>query len=38
LFQALPTPPYKEAEKQAAAEQVYQFVWQQSVSGMFAAA
>ncbi|MCF7837063.1 MAG: DUF3387 domain-containing protein [Candidatus Marinimicrobia bacterium] len=38
LFVALPTPPYTEAEKQAAAKQVYQFVWQQSASGVFVAA
>jgi type I restriction enzyme R subunit len=38
VFQDLPTPPYTEAEKQAAAKQVYQFIWQQSASGVFAAA
>jgi type I restriction enzyme R subunit len=37
LFHTLPTPPYTAAEKQAAAKQVYQFVWQQSSGGTFAA-
>jgi type I restriction enzyme R subunit len=36
LFQVLPTPPFSEAEKQAAAQQVYQYVWAQSNSGSFA--
>ena len=34
LYMALPTPPFTDAEKQAAAHEVYQFVWQQSASGM----
>ncbi len=38
LFLDLPTPPYTEAEKQAVAKQVYQFVWQQAAGGIFAAA
>ena len=33
LFVALPSPPFTEADKQAAARQVYQLVWQQSASG-----
>lgn len=33
LFQALPTPPFSEKEKQDVAKQVYQHVWQQSASG-----
>ncbi len=36
LFTMLPTPPFTDADKQAAAKQVYQLVWQQSVSGNFA--
>ncbi len=38
LFRSLPTPPYTDAETQAVARQVYEFVWQQSASGVFAAA
>jgi type I restriction enzyme R subunit len=38
LYQALPTPPFTDDEKQATARQVYQFIWQQSASGVFAAA
>ena len=34
LYMALPTPPFTDAEKQAAAHEVYRFVWQQSASGM----
>jgi type I restriction enzyme, R subunit len=33
LFQALPTPPFSEKEKQDAAKQVYQHVWQQGADG-----
>ena len=36
LFEAMPTPPYTDAEKQAASQKVYQFIWQQSASGVFA--
>jgi type I restriction enzyme R subunit len=32
LYMALPSPPFTEAEKQAAAREVYQFVWQQSAN------
>lgn len=35
LFSALPTPPFTDDDKQAAAKQVYQHVWQQGASGMF---
>jgi type I restriction enzyme R subunit len=38
LFTDLPSPPYTDADKQAVASQVYQFIWQQSASGVFAAA
>ena len=38
LFEALPTPPFTEEEKEEAARKVYQHVWQQSASGEFAAA
>ena len=38
LFQLLPTPPFSDEEKQATAREVYQYVWQQSVSGLFPAA
>jgi type I restriction enzyme R subunit len=36
LFQVLPTPPFSDADKQAAAQQVYQYVWAQSNAGSFA--
>ena len=36
LFRVLPTPPFSETEKQAAAQQVYQYVWAQSNAGSFA--
>ena len=35
LFEALPTPPFTEAEKEQAARNVYQHVWQQAASGQF---
>ena len=38
LFQVLPTPPFSETEKQAAAQQVYLHVWQQSAAGSFMSA
>ena len=38
LFTALPSPPFTDDEKQTAAKQVYQHVWQQSASGNFGAA
>lgn len=37
LFSALPTPPFTDDDKQAAAKQVYQHIWQQSASGAFQA-
>ena len=37
VFVLLPSPPFTEAEKQAAAQRVYQHVWQQSSAGLFAA-
>ncbi len=36
LFQVLPSPPFTDEDKQAAAERVYQHVWQQSAGGHFA--
>ncbi len=36
LYQTLPTPPFSDAEKEDSARRVYDFVWQQSASGMFA--
>jgi len=36
LFEMLPTPPFSEEEKQTVARRVYQHVWQQSASGLFA--
>jgi type I restriction enzyme R subunit len=36
LFQVLSTPPFSDADKQAAAQQVYQYVWAQSNAGNFA--
>ena len=36
LFTVLPTPPFTEDEKAAMAQRVYQHVWQQSASGVFA--
>jgi len=34
LYTALPTPPFTEAEKEAAAKRIYQHVWQQSTAGV----
>jgi type I restriction enzyme R subunit len=36
LYNALPTPPYTDSDKEAMAQRVYQHVWQQSASGYFA--
>jgi type I restriction enzyme R subunit len=36
LFRVLPTPPFSDADKQAVAQQVYQYVWAQSNAGSFA--
>ena len=36
LFTVLPTPPFTEDEKSALAQRVYQHIWQQSASGIFA--
>lgn len=33
LYQMLPKPPFTEEETEAAAERVYDYVWQQSLSG-----
>ena len=38
VYGSLPTPPFTAEEKRAAAAQVYAHVWQQAVSGRFAAA
>ena len=38
LFQALPTPPFSDAEKEAVAKRVYLHIWQQNAAGQFAAA
>ena len=38
IFATLPDPPFSPAEKEAAAERLYQHVWQQSASGGFMAA
>jgi type I restriction enzyme R subunit len=38
VFQALPTPPFTDDEKQAIAKLAYQHIWQQSVEASFAAA
>ena len=35
LYQALPTPPFTDAEKQQIAHNVYQHIWQQSANGQF---
>ncbi len=35
VFQLLPTPPFSEEEKEAAARRAYRHVWQQSASGLF---
>jgi type I restriction enzyme R subunit len=35
LFEALPSPPFSENDKQAVANQVYQHIWQQSMNGQF---
>lgn len=35
VFSALPSPPFTDGEKQEAAKQIYQHVWQQSASGHF---
>jgi len=35
LFRVLPSPPFTDEDKQAAAERVYQHVWQQSARGHF---
>ena len=36
LFQILPNPPFTDAEKEESAKKIYDFVWQQSMGGMFA--
>ncbi len=38
VYTQLPSPPFTQEEKQAAAESVYSHVWQQAVNGQFAAA
>jgi len=38
IFQALPTPPFSDDEKQAVAKRVYLHIWQQSAAGQFTAA
>ena len=38
LFTVLPTPPFTEEEKASMAQRVYQHIWQQSTSGIFAGA
>ncbi len=38
IYLTLPTPPFSDADKLAAAHQVYQFVWQQSARGYFTTA
>ncbi len=38
VFANLPTPPFSEEEKQAVANEVYDHIWQQAVSGEFARA
>jgi type I restriction enzyme R subunit len=35
IFQGLPTPPFSDEEKQAAAKRAYLHIWQQSSSGLF---
>jgi type I restriction enzyme R subunit len=35
VFQALPSPPFTEAEKEAAADRAYRHIWQQSAAGLF---
>ena len=35
IFLSLPDPPFTDADKQATAKQVYDFIWQQSASGAF---
>jgi len=37
MFEALPTPPFTEAEREAAADRAYRHIWQQSASGLFPA-
>jgi type I restriction enzyme R subunit len=37
VYQALPEPPYTAADKKEVAGRVYRHIWQQSVSGLFAA-
>ena len=37
MFRSLPTPPFTEAEKVAAADRAYRHIWQQSASGLFPA-
>jgi type I restriction enzyme, R subunit len=36
VYQRLPTPPFNDEDKEFVAKQIYQHVWQQSVSGTFA--
>ena len=35
LFEALPTPPFTDEEKQQVAKRVYQHIWQQSAGAGF---
>ena len=35
MFQALPSPPFTEAQKEAAADRAYRHIWQQCASGLF---
>lgn len=36
VFESLPTPPFTAKEKELVAKRVYELVWQQSASGLFA--
>lgn len=38
LYTSLPRPPFTEQETEASAERLYEFVWQQTESGVFKAA
>ena len=38
IYASLPTPPFTAEEKKTVADEVYEHVWQQAVSGEFARA
>ncbi len=37
LFEALPSPPYTDDDKQTIADRIYQHIWQQTINNVVAA-